>query len=467
MKKQLKQTISENTIDKKNNIFVSILFALLSLLIPFRVSSQKLIESVAGIVGNEVVFLSDVENSIAQQLFSGDKTPVEKLRCRFFEEQLITKLFLDQARIDSIEVSNSSVEGVLNMQLNKFITIAGSEKALEDYFKKSITEIRADLRESLKNQQIINEVQNKIAENITVSPSEVKKFYSKIPHDSLPVIPAKVEISIIQIEPPDYEMNKAEARQRLLEIRSEIVAGKSFSALATLYSEDTESAKKGGEIGYMSRGELEKSYADVAFSLNKNSISKIVETRYGFHIIQLIDRMGDMVNTRHILIRPRIKPEQEEKALAKLDSIARQIRADSLLFEKAALMYSTHKESKINGGKLVKNDPSARTNLFALEELDKTTYSIVRELKPGEISNPFKTTDENGNTVFRIVRLDKEFPAHVADLNNDYQIVYNAVLSEKRSKAYKEWIDKKIDDTYIKISDEFKSCPFQNPKWLK
>ncbi|MBP8960515.1 MAG: peptidylprolyl isomerase [Bacteroidales bacterium] len=467
MKKQLRQIISGNTTDKKRNILISILIVLAAIFMPLKVSAQKLVESVVGIVGNEVIFLSDIENNIAQQLFSGDKTPVEKLRCMFFEDQLMTKLFLDQARIDSIEVSNTSVEGILNMQLNKFITIAGSEKALEDYFKKSITEIKADLRESLKNQQIINEVQNKIAENITVSPSEVKKFYSKIPYDSLPVIPAKVEISIIQIEPPDYEMNKVEARQKLLEIRSQIIAGKSFSALATLYSEDTESAKKGGEIGYMSRGELEKPYADVAFSLNKNSVSKIVETKYGFHIIQLIDRMGDMVNTRHILIRPKVKPEQEEKAMAKLDSIARLIRADSISFEHAAMMYSSHKDSRINGGKLVKNDPSIRTSLFALEELDKITYSIVRELKPGEISNPFKTTDENGNTVFRIVRLDKEYPAHVADLNSDYQTIYNAALLEKRSKAYKEWIDKKIDETYIKISDEFKSCPFQNPKWLR
>jgi len=429
--------------------------------------SQKLVESVAGIVGNEVIFLSDIENAVAQQLWSGDRTPADRLRCNLFEEQLIAKLFLDQARIDSIEVSDSEVEGYLNERLNKFIARAGSEKALEEVFRKSITEIRADLRKSLKEQEIVNRVQSKIAENITVTPAEVKKFYSKIPPDSLPTIPAKVELSIIQLDPPDNELNKAEARQKLLDIRSEILAGKSFSTMAILYSEDKESAKRGGEIGYLSRAELEKPYADVAFSLTKNAISKIVETRYGFHIIQLIDRMGDLVNTRHILIRPKIKPEQEERALSKLDSIANLIKADSITFERAAYLFSTHKDSKINGGKLVKNDPAARTTLFTLEELDRNTYMVVRDLKPGEISKPFMTEDENGNTVFRIVRLDNQIPAHVADLKEDYQALYNAALLEKRQKRFLEWIDKKIEVTYIKISDEFKSCPFSNPLWLK
>ncbi|MGQ9620314.1 MAG: peptidylprolyl isomerase [Bacteroidales bacterium] len=469
-KRQSRLTISENIkyISMNSRIKLKLRIIILFLILfAGNSSAQKLIESIAGIVGNEVIFLSEIENSIVQQQLSGERTPVDRLRCALFEEQLIAKLFLDQARIDSIEVLDTEIEGDLNARFNRFIAMAGSEKALEDYFKKSITEIKADLRKSLKNQQIINLVQNKIAENIAVSPSEVKKFYLKIPKDSLPTIPAKVEISIIQLDPPDNELNKAEARQKLLDLRSDILAGKSFNALAVLYSEDTESAKRGGELGYLSRSELEKPYADVAFSLTKNTVSKIVETRYGFHIIQLIDRMGDMVNTRHILIRPKVKPEQEEKALARLDSIAHQIMIDSLTFEKAAILFSTHKDSRINGGKFVKNDPAARTSLFTLEELDRNTYLVVRDLKPGEISRPFKTTDENGNVVFRIVRLDNQLPAHVADLKEDYQILYNEALAEKRLKKFQEWIDNKIEVTYIKISEEFKSCPFSNSRWLK
>jgi peptidyl-prolyl cis-trans isomerase SurA len=276
-----------------------------------------------------------------------------------------------------------------------------------------------------------------------------------------------VQISLIQVDPPDNEQNKIEARQKLLDLRSRILAGESFSTLAVLYSEDPESAKKGGEVGYTSRGELEKPYADAAFSLSKNMVSKIIETKFGFHIIQLIDRMGDMVNTRHILIRPKVQPDQALKAISTLERIANQIRLDSITFEQAALLYSTHKDSRINGGKYVKNDPMSRVTWFTLDELDKETYVKVRDLKVGEISEPFRTTDEDGNTVFRIVKLDNEIPAHVANLKNDYQILYNATLADKQGEIYRDWVDKKIGITYIKISDEFKSCQFLYKGWLK
>jgi peptidyl-prolyl cis-trans isomerase SurA len=241
----------------------------------------------------------------------------------------------------------------------------------------------------------------------------------------------------------------------------------SFSTLSILYSEDTESAKVGGEIGFMSRGGLEKEYADAAWGLNKNAVSRIVETKFGFHIIQMIERKGDMLNTRHILIRPKVKPNEAAMAVEKLDSIANLIRKDSLVFSLAAMRFSTHKDSRINGGKLVKSDPGARELWFTLEELDRETYVIVRDMKIGEISTPFRTTDENGNVVFRIVKIDNEIPAHVADLKNDYQNLYNAALMNKRSKTYQQWIDKKIGITYIKISEEFKSCEFENKGWLK
>jgi peptidyl-prolyl cis-trans isomerase SurA len=427
----------------------------------------QLVESVAGIAGNEVIYLSDVESNLAQARSSGDKTPVDILRCRIFEELLVSKLFLDQARIDSIIVPETSVEGEVNMRLNDFIRRAGSEKALEDYFKKSMIEIKMDLKKSLKNQQIINEVQGKIAENISVTPAEVKRFFLSIPKDSLPVIPAKVELSIIQLDPPASEENKLEARQKLLNLRSRILAGESFSTLAILYSEDAESAKQGGEIGFLTRGELEKEYADGAFGLNKNTVSRIVETKFGYHIIQLIDRKGDMVNTRHILIKSKVKPDEAVKAIERLDSIANKIRKDSITFAKAALLYSSHKDSKINGGKLVNSNPSARETWHTLEELDKETYVIVRDMNINEISQPFRTTDGSGNIVFRIVKVDNQMPAHVADLKNDYQNLYNATLMNKRTKIYQEWIDKKIGVTYIRLSEEFKSCEFLNKGWLK
>jgi peptidyl-prolyl cis-trans isomerase SurA len=427
--------------------------------------AQQLVESIAGIVGNEVIYLSDVESQVAQAMASQDKTPIEKLRCKVFEDMLISKLFLDQARIDSIVVSESSVEGEVNYRLNDFIRKAGSEKALSEYFKKSMIEIKMDLVKTFTNQSIIEQVQSKIAENIKVTPSDVKRYYQSLPKDSIPLVPARVELSIIQLDSPSAEENKLAARQKLLELRSRILAGESFSALAILYSDDLESAKQGGEIGFVTRGEVEKEYADAAFSLNKNTVSKIVETKIGYHIIQLIDRKGEMVNTRHILIRSKVKPEDAVKVIIKLDSIANQIRKDSIKFTKAAMMYSSHKDSRINGGKLV--IPSSRETWHKLEELDKETYVIVRDMKIGEISKAFRTNDETGNVVFRIVKLDNQLAAHVADLKNDYQEIYNAALLNKRSKTYQEWIDKKIGTTYIKISEEFKSCEFTNQRWLK
>jgi len=429
--------------------------------------SQKLVESIAGIVGNEVIYLSDVENAVAQQVMSRDRTPVTTLRCIIFEKILTDKLFVDQARIDSVEVSDQTIESNLNMTLNRYIAQAGSEKALEDYFRKSMIEIRRDIKKAMREQQVIGEVQNTLVKDISVTPAEVKKFYNGIPKDSLPKIPAMVQISLIQLDPPENEQNKADARQKLLDLRSRILAGESFSILAVLYSEDIESAKKGGEIGFSARGELEKAYSDAAFSLSKNAVSRIIETRYGFHIIQLIDRMGEMVNTRHILIRPKVKPEEAITAVNKLDSIADLVRKDSITFERAAMRFSTHKDSRINGGKYVKNDPESRVTWFTLEELDKETYVRVRDLKIGEISEPFKTVDENGNTVFRIVKLDSQTPAHVADLNTDYQALNSLTLRQKQQKIYTQWIDKKIGITYIRVSDEFKSCPFANKGWMK
>ena len=433
----------------------------------FIVNSQVLVESVAAIVGNEVIYLSELENTISDLRRNGNKTPVDQLSCDILHQMLISKLFMDQARIDSITVTDDAVEGDLNMRMNDAIRTAGSEEALVTYFKKSMLEIRRDIKKNLLEQQVVGEVQSKISKNITITPVALKKFYNSLPKDSLPIVPAKYEISIIQLDPPDNEDNKAEARQKLLDIRSQILAGKSFNVLAIMYSEDPETAKNGGEIGFRVRGEFEKPYADAAFSLTKNTVSKIVESKYGFHIIQLIERKGDLVNTRHILIRPKVKPDQAAKAIAKLDSIANLIRKDSLKFETAALRFSTHKDSRINGGKLVSSDPSSRVTWFTLEELNPEMYVKIRDMKVGEISDPFKTHDENNNEVFRIVKLDNVLPAHSANLKDDYQNLYNAALAKERTKVFDDWVKKKIGITYIKISEEFKSCEFVQKGWLK
>lgn len=446
----------------------SVLIAAIILLAGTRTAGgQILVESVAAIVGNEVVYLSDIENGVADSRREGFKGPIEDLRCRVFQQLLVSKLFLDQARIDSIIVNDSDVEGELNARLNEYIRTAGSEDALVKYFGKSITEIRQDARKILIEQATIREVQRNIAEGIKVTPGELRRFYNAIPRDSLPLIPQKVQLSIIQLDPPQNEENKAEARQRLLDIRGRILEGASFSVQAIMFSEDPGTAANGGELGYMMRGELEKPYADAAFSLTKNTVSRVVETRYGFHIIQLIDRNGDMINTRHILIKPKVKPDQAARAMNRLDSIANLIRKDSITFANAALRFSTHKDSRINGGKFVSSNPAERDTWFTLEELNPEMYVKVRDLKIGEISDPFRTTDENNDVVFRIVRLDNEIPAHRANLKDDYQNLYSAALLNKQTKTYDDWVKKKIETTYIKVSEEFKSCEFLKMGWIK
>jgi peptidyl-prolyl cis-trans isomerase SurA len=446
---------------------IAISAIIIALSITETARGQKLIESVAGIVGNELIMLSDIEEQVLQRIGSGDRTPVDKLRCQIFEESVVQKLFLDQARIDSIIVTPSSVEGDINMRLNNFINQVGSEEALEEYFNKSIYEIRADLRDLFVDDRTVRQMQSTIAEGITVIPADVRRYFNSIPKDSIPLIPAMVEVSIIQIDPPSGEESKLIARQRILDIRSEILGGKSFEVMARLYSEDEASAIRGGETGFLPRVGLSKAYADVAFSLKGNTVSRVVESEFGFHIIQLIDRRGENINTRHILIKPKLTPDNIIKATTRLDSIANLIRRDSLSFESAARMVSTHMDSRMNGGKLVKGDPDQRVTIFALEELDKEMYQVVRNMKVGEISKAYRTVDDKNQTVFRVVRLDNEIPAHRANMKDDYELLKAYALYEKQSKKYSEWIENKFKVTYTRVSEEFKQCDFIHKQWLR
>ncbi len=433
----------------------------------YSAAGQQVVESIVGVVGNEVIYLSDVEGQVVQLKAERDPTPVDLLRCRVFEDQLIQKLFLDQARIDSIEVSPESVEADLSSRLTEYIRRAGSEQALETYFNKSMAEIRKDLREMLTNQYIVQETQGTIAQNITVTPDEIKKYFNSIPKDSLPLVPRKVQLSIISVEPPYMEASKAEVRQRLLELRSRIINGESFSTLAILYSEDPGTAPKGGETGFTLRGELAKPYAEAAWSLKKDVVSKIVETEFGFHIIQLVDRKGDMVNSRHILMRPKLSADQTEWSILKLDSIAALVRSDSLTFPQAAMRYSSDRPTRANGGKMVSTNPSDRVNWLTLDELSKEVNLVVRNMKLGEISEPFRTTDEKGNNIYCIVRLDAEIEPHRVNMKDDYNYLSEAALRDKQGRIYEEWIIEKIKRTYIRVSEDFRGCEFLYSGWFE
>jgi peptidyl-prolyl cis-trans isomerase SurA len=440
---------------------VMVLFLTLNLLTPAK---AQLIDEISAVIGDETILLSEIESLVLTQRSMGDRTPLNRLRCQVLEDLMVQKLFLDQARLDSVEVTDDEVDRMLDMRLSDFIMRAGSEQNLEQYYNKSMVEIKRDLRKMMKNELLTQEMQRSIAIDLTTTPSEVRKFYNRNKADSMPLLPARVEISIIQIDPPGNDENKIETRQKLLELRRRIIEGESFKALAILYSEDEGTAARGGELGFTNRGNLDKAYADEAFSLKKNTVSRVVESKFGFHIIELIERNGDMINTRHILMRPKVKPEQVEKASMKLDSIANLIKNDSITFEMASYYFSSDRDSRLNGGKYV--SPDTRETLIEIDKLPPDVYRVVRQLQVGEISEPFQTVDNSENTVFWLVRLDRQTEPHRANLKDDYSYLEELTLSDKRSEVFMDWIMEKMKVTYIRISDQFKTCTFANEGWL-
>jgi peptidyl-prolyl cis-trans isomerase SurA len=424
-------------------------------------AQPKIIDEVIAIVGNNVILLSDIEKQYQQMRAQGYYSPGD-MKCEVLEDFLAQKLLVNQARIDSIEVSPATVEMQLDQRLSYFIEQIGSQEELEEYFNKSIFEIKDDLRESVKEQLITQQMQDEITGNTTITPSEVEAFYKKIPEDSLPRINATVKISQI-VRYPDYTDEAVfEVKERLLELRKRILDGERFSTLAVLYSEGP-SASKGGEIGFLGRGELDPAYAKAAFSLKKGAISPIVESEFGYHLIQLIERKDDKVNTRHILLKPKISPVAIVETKNKLDSIAMFIRRDSITFEKAAKYYSQDKDTRAGGGVMI--NPETGTAEFEMDDFSASDYYIIRDLKENEISEPFESVDQQGKKVYKIVTIRSRTEPHLANLKQDYNYIKELALANKKEKMLIEWIEEKQETTYIEIKENFRNCKFRNKGW--
>jgi peptidyl-prolyl cis-trans isomerase SurA len=352
----------------------------------------------------------------------------------------------------------------LDGRLQYFISMIGSQEALEEYFGKSILQIKTDMRESVRENLLTRQMQGTITADVRVTPSEVRAFYNSLSRDSIPYIDSKIEISQITMYPKVEEEAIFEVKQRLLELRRRILDGESFTTLAVLYSEGP-SAPKGGEIGFMGKGELDPAYAKAAFSLKEGGISTIVESSFGYHIIQLIERREDRVNTRHILMKPQIKPESITSTRNKLDSITMYIRTDTLSFDLAARIYSQDVNTAVNGGVMV--NPINNTTEFELNDLQPAEFVALRDLDPGEITDPFKTEDENGKEVYKIILLQNRTRPHRANLKEDYQVLQDLALEHKKEEAYLLWLDEKIEETFIRIDNSFAGCDFQKKGWLK
>jgi peptidyl-prolyl cis-trans isomerase SurA len=439
---------------------------LMILILPAGAQQQRMIiDKIVAIVGDNTILESDVQMQYEQMRRQGGIPAGMASRCKILEDIMVQKLLYHHAKLDSLPLEAGEVERQLDARLQYFVQMVGSREALEQFYHKSYLEIQNDLRDDVREQVLASKEQNNIIQDVTITPGEVKAFYRKLPKDSIPMIPEQYEIQQIQITPPYSEEAKIAARQKLLDLRKRIIDGEHFSTLAILYSEDPGSARRGGELGYMGRAELDKDFARVAFSLKKDQVSPIVETRFGYHIIQLIDRKGDLVNVRHILVKPKLSADAIQRANTLLDSVARQIRIDSLSFEKAAFLFSEDEETRTTGGLVI--NPATGESRFDMSQLDKKTGQLVSRMKEGEISDPFQFVDNAGNTVFKIIRLKKIIPAHRANLQLDYELLANMAKQEKQKQVFSEWIREKLKTTYVRVDDEYRNCKFQYQGWLR
>jgi peptidyl-prolyl cis-trans isomerase SurA len=436
-----------------------------TLLLSFHVSAQqKIIDRIVATVGNEIILQSDIENMYRQMLGQG-MTSQGDMKCEILEDLLASKLMLNQAKIDSIEIGASQVEMELNSRLQKFIDQIGSQEKLEAYYDKSIQQIKADFRDLIKDQMLTQEMQKKIAEDITTTPSEIKSFYRKIPKDSLPVIPSQIEYRQLVRDPPYSEESKLAIRQKLLDLRKRVLNGEDFATLAILYSEDPGSASKGGELGYMGKSELVPEFSEVAFSLKKGAVSPIVKTKFGYHIIQLIDRKDEKVNVRHILLKPKVTLNERKKALEFLDSIVTLIRADSITFIQAVHIYSQDEETVMSGGIAV--NPMTGDTRFQLDQLDQATAAAVSKLELKDVSDPFESKDMTGTPVFKVIKITNRIEPHTANLKYDYSVLTQMTKMSKQQQAITDWLQEKQKTTYIRIDDSYKGCRFKSKGWIK
>ncbi len=424
-----------------------------------RTKNPLVVDQIVAVVGGNVVLLSDVENEYIQYMLQGNTKGGQALRCRVIEELLFQKLLLVQAEIDSVVVTEKQVNNELERRMRYFISQIGSKEKLEAYFGKSIIEIKEDLRERIKDNLMIQEVQSKITANVKVTPNEVMEFYNNIPADSLPLITPEYEILQIVKKPPVSDVEVTMVKEKLNSLRDRVLKGEDFSTLANLYSMDPGSMSKGGNLGLIGRGETYPEFEAAAFSLKPGEVSPVIKTEKGYHIIQMIERRGEFVNVKHILIIPQPSMADLAKAKKDLEHIASLIAADSLTFEEAAAKYSDDPTKNNNG--LLTNSYSG-TSLFDAQEIDPSIFFVVDKLKVGEISAPtLYTNEEDSRQAYRLLMLKSFTQAHRADLKADYPRIQSMVLMFKQNEEINKWISKKSEATYIKIADDFINCDFQ------
>ena len=432
-------------------------------------SAQKyqggLVDKTVAVVGNEMIMLSQLEEEVQMMKAYGmlsDKTG----RCDILEQMMTSKLFLMQSRVDSLVVNNDMVEGELKNRLDNVRTQLGGDDEVEKYFGKSIHKLRQEWRAAITDQTLTQQMQQQIASKIPeLTPFDVQKYIDETDPADLPMVPVKYQLSQICIY-PDREAANLAVKERLLAIRERIINGEKFSTLARIYSQDPGSSRKGGELGMASKSIFWPAFSDAAMALKQGVVSQIVETPDGFHLIEVLDKKGDMFNARHILLKPEYTSDDRDKAFKVLDSLKTELGNGAVTFELAARFYSEDPSTKTNGGQMA--DPMSGSSYFEIDQLKPQDYAAIKDLQVGEISDPVESADNegrNGNTVYKIIKVDKILPAHTATFQNDYSLLLEQAKLKKSSAAIDAFVDSKIGSTYIIIDPLFKDCEFERKGW--
>ena len=430
-------------------------------------AQDNIIDEVVWTVGDEAILRSEVEDERLRAQYEG--TPIAgDPYCVIPEQLAVQKLFLHQAELDSIEVSESTVSSQVDMRMNYYISQIGSKEKMEEYFRKTSSEIREEMMTSVRNQMIIQQMQSKLTENIAPTPAEVRRFYNGLSQDSVPMVPAQVEVQILSIEPAVPLEETERIKSRLREFTDRVHAGTAdFSMLARLYSEDTESAKRGGELGFVGKGQLVSAFAEVAFNMNDpKRVSRIVQTEYGYHIIQLIEKKGERINCRHILLKPRVSMDDKVKAISKLDSIRVVVVDSGVPFEAAVARFSEDKNTIMSGGLMTNENTGA--SKFEYQDLPPEIARQIYSLKEGEVSVPFTMMDRSKNKeVCVMVKLKTKRDAHKANLVDDFQVIRGIMLEKLKAETIEEWIRTKQQEVYVHIDPNWRGCDFQYPGWVR
>lgn len=450
-----------------------LLVVLLGVLAPLALSAQKdslgtVVDEVIWVVGDEAILKSDVEAMRIQGQQEGMRWKGDP-DCAIPEQIAVQKLYLNQAIIDSVEVTESEITRGVEQYLENMISVIGSREKLEEYQKKSISQIRADLRDSYRERQMVQGMQQKLVKDVTATPAEVRRYFQNVSADSLPFVPTEVEVQIVTQQPRIEQEEINRVKEELREYTERINKGEtSFQTLARMYSEDPGTARRGGELDYTGRGMLDPAFANVAFGLtDPKRVSKIVESEFGFHIIQLVDKRGDKIKVRHILRKPVVSEESIEKALLRLDSIRSDIVDGKFPFEAAASLISDDKDTKNNNGLMANVTDGGRTSRFKLSDLPSDVAKAVDVLQVGEISKPFKMVNERGKTVCAIVKLKSRSEGHRATITEDFQVLKNIVVEKRRQECLHQWVVNRIKSTYVRLNDRYRDCQFEYEGWVR